>query len=172
MSFFDTLKVGLNTAVDTISAVAHNLVDQSRTNARLNRLRTVMKSESELMNRAYIALGKDYYERIKKGEKPNSEREEKLVQLIDNCKAKIAKARDCYRKIIESRNEFIFTTVNSTPAEEPHFEKEDRRAVLKIKKCLSGLSRDAVGRKGFCFAPQTTKRLPWGSRSCCSTFCD
>ena len=125
MSFFDTLKVGLNTAVDTISAVAHNLVDQSRTNARLNRLRTVMKSESELMNRAYIALGKDYYERIKKGEKPNSEREEKLVQLIDNCKAKIAKARDCYRNIIESRNEFIFTTVNSTPAEEPHFEKED-----------------------------------------------
>ena len=125
MSFFDTLKVGLNTAVDTISAVAHNLVDQSRTNARLNRLRTVMKSESELMNRAYIALGKDYYERIKKGEKLNSEREEKLVQLIDNCKAKIAKARDCYRKIIESRNEFIFTTVNSTPAEEPHFEKED-----------------------------------------------
>ena len=125
MSFFDTLKVGLNTAVDTISAVAHNLVDQSRTNARLNRLRTVMKSESELMNRAYIALGKGYYEQIKKGEKPNTEREAKLVELIDNCKAKIAKARDCYRKIIESRNEFIFTTVNSTPAEEPHFEKED-----------------------------------------------
>ena len=70
-----------------------------------------MKSESELMNRAYIALGKGYYEQLKKGEKPQTEREEKLVKLIDNCKARIARARDCYRKIVESRNDLFCSSV-------------------------------------------------------------
>ncbi len=110
MTFLDTLKEGIGTAVDTISTVAQNLIEKNRTNAKLSRLRSVMKSESELMNRAYIALGKGYYEQIKRGEAPNNEREEKLVQLIDNCKAKIAKARDCYRQIVESRNEFLYNT--------------------------------------------------------------
>lgn len=124
MSFFDTLKGGFNTAVEAISNVAQGFVEKNRTNAKLNRLRSVMKSESELMNRAYIALGKGYYEQIKKGEKPNTEREKKLVELIDNCKARIARARDCYRKIVEDQNEFLFSTVNKSAAEE-QFEKKD-----------------------------------------------
>lgn len=110
MAFLDTLKDTFNAAVGTISNVTQNFIEKNRANAKLNRLRSVMKSESELMNRAYIALGKGYYEQIKKGEKPQTEREEKLVQLIDNCKAKIAKARDCYRKIVESQNEFLYST--------------------------------------------------------------
>ena len=110
MSFLDTLRGTVATAVDTISTVAQTLIEKNRTNAKLSRLRAVMKSESELMNRAYIAPGKGYYEQIKKGEKPNTEREAKLVELIDNCKAKIAKARTCYRNIVESQNEFLFNT--------------------------------------------------------------
>lgn len=123
MSFLDTLKGGFTTAVDTVSAVAQTFLEKNRTNAKLNRLRAVMKSESELMNRAYIALGKDYYEQIKKGGQPNSEREAKLVELIDNCKAKIARARDCYRKIVENQNEFLYSSV--TGGTEEHFEKQD-----------------------------------------------
>lgn len=123
MSFINTLKCGFSTAVDTIGTVAQTLIEKNRTNAKLNRLRSVMKSESELMNRAYIALGKGYYEQIKKGAKPNSDRDEKLVQLIDNCKAKIAKARECYRKIVESQNESLYNSaVGNT---EESFEKED-----------------------------------------------
>ena len=124
MSFLNTLIGGFGTAVDTISTVAQTFVEKQRTNAKLDPLRAVMKSESELMNRAYIALGKGYYEQIKKGEKPNTEREAKLVELIDNCKAKIAKARDCYRKIVESQNEFLYKSVNTAP-EETTFEKKD-----------------------------------------------
>ena len=101
MVIFDTLKSGFETAVNTISTVTQNLIDKKRTDAKLCRLRDVMKSESELMNRAYIALGKDYYEQIKKGEKPSTEREQKLVELIDNCKAKIARAREKYDLIPE-----------------------------------------------------------------------
>jgi hypothetical protein len=129
MSFLNTLIGGFGTAVDTISTVAQTFVEKQRTNAKLNRLRAVMKSESELMNRAYIALGKGYYEQIKKGEKPDSEREAKLVELIDNCKARIAKARDCYRQIVEKQNEFLYTTVSGAPKKEEHFEK---KAVVDI----------------------------------------
>ena len=66
--FFDKVKSTMNTAADTISTVAQTFVEKNRTKAKLNRLRMVMKSESELMNRAYIALGKEYYEMLKKGD--------------------------------------------------------------------------------------------------------
>ena len=108
MSILNTFVNGFNSAVEAVSTTAQTFVKKNRTNAKLNRLRDVMKSESELMNRAYIALGKDYYEQIKKGEKPDSEREAKLAELIDNCKARIAKARDCYRQIVEKQNEFLY----------------------------------------------------------------
>lgn len=124
MVILDTLKGTFNTAVETVSTVAHNFLDKQRTNAKLSRLRSVMKSESELMNRAYIALGKDYYEQIKKNEKPQTEREEKLVELIDNCKAKIARARDCYRKIVEKQNEFLYASAVDEPNEAPVEEKD------------------------------------------------
>ena len=124
MSFLDTLRGTVATAVDTISTVAQTLIEKNRTNAKLSRLRAVMKSESELMNRAYIALGKGYYEQIKKGEKPNTEREAKLVELIDNCKAKIARARDCYRKIVDNQNADLFSAPAEKVVEEP-FEKQD-----------------------------------------------
>ena len=58
MTILDSVKGTVNTAVDTISSVAQTIVEKNRTNAKLNRLRLVMKSESELMNRAYIALGR------------------------------------------------------------------------------------------------------------------
>ena len=73
MTFFDTVKGTVNTAADTISNVTQNIVEKNRTNAKLNRLRLIMKCESELMNRAYIALGKSFYENAKKGESVSEE---------------------------------------------------------------------------------------------------
>lgn len=105
----DTVKSTVNTAVETLSTVAQNFVEKNRTKAKLNRLRMVMKSQSELMNRAYIALGKEYYAVLKNGEVTPTEKQEKLLEVIDSCKAKIARARDCYRKIIEAQNEFIYS---------------------------------------------------------------
>lgn len=67
MTILDSVKGTVNTAVDTISSVAQTIVEKNRTNAKLNRLRLVMKSESELMNRAYIAHRKVMYDSRKKG---------------------------------------------------------------------------------------------------------
>lgn len=121
MTVLDTVKGALSTAADTLSGVAQDFVEKNRTKARLNRLRMVMKNESELMNRAYIALGKEYYSVLKKGDAEPTEKQEKLLEVIDSCKAKIARARDCYREILESRNEFIY----SAPAAKEEISSED-----------------------------------------------
>lgn len=112
---FDKVKSTMNTAAGTISTVAQSFIEKNRIKAKLNRLRMVMKSESELMNRAYIALGKEYYESLKKdGSAPANENQKNLLEVIDNSKAKIAKARDCYRKILESQNDYLYAAPVST----------------------------------------------------------
>ena len=108
MMIFDTVKGTVSTAVDTISSVAQSIVEKNRTNAKLNRLRLVMKSESELMNRAYIAIGKQLYESQKNGKAVSAENQEKLFEVIEKSKAKIARARECYRKIVDSQNDIFY----------------------------------------------------------------
>lgn len=121
MTFFESVKGTVCTAVDTIAAVTQDIVEKNRTNAKLNRLRLVMKNESELMNRAYIALGKGCYEKSKKGTEMPSEQEQKLIDVIDASKAKIAKARDCYRKIVDSQNDIFY----GTPEAAPEYSKDE-----------------------------------------------
>lgn len=113
MEIFNTFFSSVNSAVDTISDVAQSFVEKNRTKAKLNRLRLVMKTESELMNRAYIALGKHYYETQKKGVDAKVDNEEQLFDVIEKSKAKIAKARDCYRKIVDSQNDYIYRSIES-----------------------------------------------------------
>ncbi len=109
MPFLDTVKCSLNTAVDTISAITHNIVEKNRTNAQLNRLRLVMKNESEMINRAYIALGKHYYESTKseKGFFP-SQNENELFDVIESSKQRIKKARERYSQILENQTVEIY----------------------------------------------------------------
>ncbi len=120
MTILETVKGTVCTAVETISSVTQSLVEKNRTNAKLNRLRLVMKSESELMNRAYIALGKQYYEKRKTEDFMPTDTQKKLFEVIDNSKAKIAKARDCYRKIVDSQNDIFYgQAVDSDEKKQP-----------------------------------------------------
>lgn len=109
MALFDSVKSSLNTAVDTISAITHTIVEKNRTNAQLNRLRLVMKNESEMINRAYIALGKHYYETTgsEKGFSP-AQNESELFEVIETSKARIKKARERYSQILEKQTVEIY----------------------------------------------------------------
>ena len=104
MTIFDSVKNGFTGAVDTVSGIAQTIIEKNRLNAQLNRLRTVMRNECEMINRAYITLGKKYYEN-KVGDKsevcPN---EEELFLIIENSKKQIVKARERYRQLIEARD--------------------------------------------------------------------
>ena len=123
MTFFDTVKGTVNTAADTISNVTQNIVEKNRTNAKLNRLRLIMKCESDLMNRAYIALGKSFYENAKKGESVSEDQQKKLFEVIENSKAKIAKARECYRQIVDNSNDVFYGTPETQP--KPEFKNDE-----------------------------------------------
>ena len=122
MEIFNTFFDSVNSAVDTISDVAQSFVEKNRTKAKLNRLRLVMKNESEMMNRAYIALGKQYYEMQKKGDIQLDDKQKQLFKVIEDSKAKIARARNCYRTIVESRDEFIYKLKDDA---EPEYEADD-----------------------------------------------
>ena len=108
MTILDSVKGTVNTAVDTISSVAQTIVEKNRTNAKLNRLRLVMKSESELMNRAYIALGKIMYDSRKRGTEINDAECEKLLKVIDTSKAKSQKQESVTERL--STAQTIFST--------------------------------------------------------------
>ncbi|MDO4830674.1 MAG: hypothetical protein Q4A46_04270 [Clostridia bacterium] len=122
MAILNTLKGTLTTAVDSISDVAQTFVEKNRTKAKLNRLRLVMKNESEMMNRAYIALGKQFYEMQKKGEVKPARNQDQLFSVIEKSKAKIAKARICYENIIDSQNDYIYRKIST---EVPEYNAEN-----------------------------------------------
>ncbi len=103
MTFFESVKSGISCAVDTVSSVTQSLVEKNRQNAQLNRLRAVMRNECEMINRAYISLGKKYYDNKINGKNETCENEEALFKVIENSKAQIKKARERYLKIIESQ---------------------------------------------------------------------
>ena len=81
-----------------------------------------MKNESEMINRAYIALGKHYYETTgsEKGFSP-AQNESELFEVIEKSKAKIARARECYRKIVDSQNDIFY----GSPDEEKEFSSSE-----------------------------------------------
>ena len=101
MAFLDSVKIGLTTAVDTVSGITQTLVEKNRVNAQLNRLRTIMRNECEMINRAYITLGKKYYENKMNNKTEACDNEEELFKIIENSKEQIRKARERYRKIVE-----------------------------------------------------------------------
>lgn len=119
MDFLDTVKNSLNSAVDTISAVTHTIIEKNRTNAQLNRLRLVMKNESEMINRAYIALGKHYYESSIKGEAfVPAQNESELFKVIETSKTKIKKARERYSQILENQTVEIYDNYDKNTIED------------------------------------------------------
>ncbi|MGN0488800.1 MAG: hypothetical protein ACI4HO_06025 [Ruminococcus sp.] len=101
MAIFESIKSGFSCAVETVTDVTHSLIEKNRTNAQLNRLRSIMKSECEMINRAYITLGKKYYENKQNGKTDICENEEELFKIIAESKAHIKKIRERYRQVLE-----------------------------------------------------------------------
>lgn len=101
MAIFDSLKSGFSCAVETVSDVTHTLIEKNRTNAQLSRLRAIMKSECEMINRAYITLGKKYYENKQNGKSDTCKNEEELFKIIEESKEHIRKIRERYHQVLE-----------------------------------------------------------------------
>lgn len=91
MNFFDNIGTGITQAIDTV-------VEKNRRLAYTNRLKYVIKSETETLNRAYIALGKHFYKDLK-GD-PESAEVERLCKVIDVAQERLKKAQDRLEYVI------------------------------------------------------------------------
>lgn len=89
MSFFDVLGGAVTGALDFV-------IEKNKLQAQLNRLRLVMRHESQTIDNAYIALGKHYYENMR--DTDNTENK-KLCATIDKSKATMKRAQDCCRTL-------------------------------------------------------------------------
>lgn len=74
----------------TISKTVDTVIEMNRKAAQNNRLRLILKNETDTVARAYIALGKHYYNNMRT---PDNEETECLCQTIDHAKAKISKVK-------------------------------------------------------------------------------
>lgn len=91
MNILDTIGAGLTQAIDTV-------VEKNRYIAYTNRLKFVIKSETETLNRAYIALGKHFYKDLK-GD-PESTEVQRLCKVIEIAQERLKKAQDRLEYVI------------------------------------------------------------------------
>jgi hypothetical protein len=82
-------------AADSVTRAVNFVVDQNRRAAMVNRLKTVIKTEKEHQARAYIELGKYYYETMRD---PDNARTEPQCAAVDSAARRLKKA---YAKLDE-----------------------------------------------------------------------
>ena len=113
MNIIDKVSDSLTQSVDFI-------IDKNRQAAQLNRLKAIIKSETEILNDAYIALGKQYL-KVLDGKTETEVDVEKLRETVTASKQRIKKARARYEYIL--KNGIPKTGVDVTEAAEEDTEK-------------------------------------------------
>ena len=88
MNFIDKVGAGVSASIDL-------LVDKNRQIAQLNRLSTIIRTETELINNAYIALGKQY-RRVIEGEEAEIGDLSQIVEAIKFSEQRLKKAQARY----------------------------------------------------------------------------
>lgn len=84
-----------------VSDAVEYVVEKNRIQAQQNRLRMVMRNEADLINRSYMALGKYYYENLRTAD--DVEQNKKYCETIDKSSARMQKAVERYRSLIEAQ---------------------------------------------------------------------
>ena len=87
MNFIDKVGEGICTSIDMI-------IDKNRQLAQLNRLATIIRTETEIINNAYIALGKQYRQ-ILEGEEA-AEDMSRVIEVLAYSEKRLKKAQARY----------------------------------------------------------------------------
>lgn len=88
----------LNNISNFLSGAVDMLVEKNRVCAQLNRLRAIISSETDIIDQAYIELGKIY---MKKLEGKNDDISTKIIiDTINTAKARLKKAQTRYEYIL------------------------------------------------------------------------
>ncbi len=94
MNFFDTVSSRVTKAVDYV-------VEKNRKAALINRIRIVIKNERENEARAYVALGKYYFQNMRDEQ---NEETEKLCKAVESAGQRMKKAFDKLDEITASED--------------------------------------------------------------------
>ena len=89
MAIKDDLKNSVKLASDAATDALQALVEKSRLRANANRIKQVIKADTELMNQAYIELGKYFYENHREETTADCEA---LCVVVDKTTTRINKA--------------------------------------------------------------------------------
>ena len=84
---------------DTFSQTVDVIVEKNRQAAYINRLKAVILSEQERINKAYIVLGKEFV-RNKEGKKSSGFDPDEIIQEIASARLRLKKARARYEYTI------------------------------------------------------------------------
>lgn len=109
----DAIGKGISDAVDYVA-------DKNKTNAQLNRIKTVIKHETDTLNKCYVTLGKYYYENMRD---IATDENKKACELIESSLKNIDIAREKYFNIVSSQN--ITKTETEVSADVIASENED-----------------------------------------------
>ena len=152
MNFIENVKSGVSAAVGTISDAAQNLIEKNRVNARVNRLKLVIKNETSTLDKAYTQLGKYYFENA---DEPKREEVENLFEIISNSKARLKVAQDLYHSTVqkqaaeavseseESAEPFV-DTITVACSNEESYEKTEAEAREALENEIAEEIEDAI----------------------------
>ena len=110
MDFKDNIINGAKLAADAATDIAQALVEKSRLRANANRIRQVIKADTELKNQAYIELGRYYYENLRDSA---DEELENLCVVVDKTTARISKASRKYVELLNQSNDTKLKSENT-----------------------------------------------------------
>lgn len=127
MDIKNDLKNGVKLCADAATDVAQALVEKSRLKAKANRIKQVIKADTELRNQAYIELGRYFYETLR--EQADTECEA-LCVVVDKTTARIDKASRRYVELLSNSNDVKLKSENTE----------------KIKKIVTDTAEDIKGK--------------------------
>lgn len=110
MSAKDDFKNGACLVGGAISEFTHTMVEKNRIRAKINRLKQIIKGDSQLRDDAYVALGKFFYENLREGA---SEENEELCNVVDKTTLRIEKASMRYIELLNEQNDLKVQSENA-----------------------------------------------------------
>ncbi len=110
MDIKNEFKNGVKLAADAATDIAQSLMEKSRMRANANRIKQVIKGDTELRNQAYIELGRYFYENLRE---QAGDEQEALCVVIDKTSARISKASKKYLELINGASELNLSSENT-----------------------------------------------------------
>ena len=110
MAFKDSLKTGMDLVGNTINDVATVINEKNKLRAQCVRIKDIIKHDAESRDRAYIELGRYYYQNLRDKE---YEQTEKYCQTVDRMNDRIEKASFKYMELQDMQNNLKIQSENA-----------------------------------------------------------